>query len=266
MELTNAEIIEYLSHTPIGAGTEAVIYDAGKYILRLPIHIKNDLKFKNSLFDTNHEYKKVKSVHWRRNFGQPIYNIIDKSNLETVLSICKKINGFPTNNLVEPKLTKQQIIDAQEIAITKMKLIASAPISSYQKLIDDLNYLTQTDFTIDPSEGNMLINQKSKKFYIIDLRYIKKIRNIGDLILLLLTDIPNMPQNQIYYDLELKIINKLIYAANSRGLVHPDQLKLKTRALEVIKSPEAKKAYIDNHHNIRLKINTHFYQPTPTKI
>ena len=134
-----------------------------------------------------------------------------------------------------------------------MKIIASMPQKSFKKLIEDLNHLANTDFTIDPSEGNLLLNPKSKKFYIIDLRPIKKIRNIGDLILLLLTDIPDMPDNPEYYDLELKIITKLINAAKSCGLKHPEQLKIKPRALEVIKSPQTQNLYKNNYGNIKIK-------------
>ena len=126
------------------------------------------------------------------------------------------------------------------------------PQKSFEKLIEDLNHLACTDFTIDPSEGNLLLNQKSKKFYIIDLRPVKKIRNIGDLILLLLTDIPDMPSNSEYFDLETKIINKLIKAAKSRGLIHREQLQFKPRVMEVIKSQQAQEIYKNNYDKIKL--------------
>lgn len=253
MKLTNLEILTYLSQKPIGKGTEAVIYDAGKYVLRMPKHIKNDALFRNNLASNVYKTKKAQNVHGRRNFGQAIYNLIDESKSTIVLSVCKKADGFPTNDLVEPPLTPRQILTAQQKAITKMKIIASMPQKSFKKLIEDLNHLANTDFTIDPSEGNLLLNPKSKKFYIIDLRPIKKIRNIGDLILLLLTDIPDMPANPEYYDLELKIITKLINAAKSCGLKHPEQLKIKPRALEVIKSPQNQNLYKNNYGNIKIK-------------
>ena len=120
------------------------------------------------------------------------------------------------------------------------------------KLVDDLNHLAGTNFTIDPCEGNMLINPTTGRFYIIDLRPVKKIRNVGDLILLLLTDIPDMPDNAEYFELEQKIVNKLMRAAQSCGLSVPEQLKLKPRALEVIKSEAARQLYKNNYQNIAL--------------
>ena len=96
----------------------------------------------------------------------------------------------------------------------------------------------------------MLINPTTGRFHIIDLRPVKNIRNIGDLILLLLTDIPDMPDNAEYYKLELKIIGKLMRAARLRGMKCVEQLKLKPRALEVLKSDAARKLYESNYHNI----------------
>ena len=253
MKPTNLDFLTYLSQKPIGKGTEAVTYDAGKYVLRIPMYITNNVKFRNNLAKGIYKYQKAQNVHGRRNFGQAIYNLVDESKSRIVLSVCKKVNGFPTNDLVEPPLTKKQIIKAQQTAITKMKIIASMPQKSFEKLIEDLNHLATTDFTIDPSEGNLLLNQKSKKFYIIDLRHVKKIRNIGDLILLLFTDIPGISDNPEYYDLELKIITKLINAAKSNGVVHKKQLELKPRALEVIKSKQARNMYKNNYHNIKIK-------------
>jgi len=255
MKLTTAEILNYLSYKPIGTGTEAVTYDADKYVLRMPKYIKTTHQFKKNLSNGLYKYQKLPSVHKHKNFGQAIYNLIDTQTHKIVLSICKKAHGFPTNDLVDMPLTEKQIQKAQQTAISKMQIIASAPQKSFKHLVNDLNYLTSTDFTIDPSEGNLLIDPKSKKFYIIDLRPVKKIRNIGDLILLLLTDIPNMPGNNEYYDLELKIITKLIKAAKSCGLVHPKQLAIKPRALEVLKSKPAKIMYKNNYHNIKLNKN-----------
>ena len=252
MKLTNLEILTYLSQKPIGKGTEAVIYDAGKYVLRMPKHIKNDALFRNNLASNVYKTKKAQNVHGRMNFGQAIYNLIDESKSTIVLSVCKKADGFPTNDLVEPPLTPRQILTAQQKAITKMKIIASMPQKSFYKLIDDLNHLTYTNFTIDPSEGNLLIDPETKQFHIIDLRPVKKIRNIGDLILLLLTDIPDMPSNSEYFDLETKIINKLIKAAKSRGLIHREQLQFKPRAMEVIKSQQAQEIYKNNYDKIKL--------------
>ena len=98
----------------------------------------------------------------------------------------------------------------------------------------------------------MLIDPETKKFYIIDLRSLKKIRNIGDLILLLLTDIPDMPSNSEYFDLEIRIINKLIKAAKSRGFIHSEQLQFKPRTMEVIKSQQAREIYKNNYDKIKL--------------
>lgn len=253
VKLTNLEILTYLSKKPIGKGTEAITYDADKYVLRVPRRIKIGTRFRNSLKNNVYKTQKAQNVHGRRNFGQAIYNLIDESKSNIVLSICKKVDGFPTNDLVKSPLSQKQILIAQQKAIIKMRIIASMPQKSFENLIEDLNHLANTDFTIDPSEGNLLLNTKSKKFYIIDLRPVKKIRNIGDLILLLLTDIPDMPENKEYYDLELKIITKLINAAKSRGLTHTEQLNIKQRALEVIKSRQAKTLYKKNYNNIKLK-------------
>ena len=252
VKLTNLEILTYLSKKPIGKGTEAITYDAGKYVLRMPKHIKNNSQFRNNLANNVYKTQKTQNVHGRRNFGQAIYNLIDESKSKIVLSVCKKADGFPTNDLVEQPLTQKQILTAQKTAIAKMKIIASAPSKSFYKLIDDLNHLTHTNFTIDPSEGNLLIDPETKKFYIIDLRPVKKIRNIGDLILLLLTDIPDMPANSEYFYLETKIINKLIKAAKSRGLLHREQLQFKPRAMEVIKSQQAREIYKKNYDKIKL--------------
>lgn len=252
MKLTNLEILTYLLHKPIGKGTEAVTYDTGKYVLRMPRHTKNDAQFRTNLANNVYTIQKVRNVHGRRNFGQAIYNLIDESKSHIVLSVCKKVNGIPTNDLVEPPLTKKQIINAQNTAVVKMKIIASAPQKSFEGLVEDLNHLANTNFTIDPSEGNLLIDPETKQFHIIDLRPVKKIRNIGDLILLLLTDIPDMPSNSEYFDLETKIINKLITAAKSRGLIHREQLQFKPRALEVIKSKQAQELYKNNYDKIKL--------------
>ena len=169
-----------------------------------------------------------------------------------MLSVCKKVDGITTNDLVEEPLTTKQKSDAMAVAIEKMRIMASAPQKSYRRLVDDLNHLAGTNFTIDPCEGNMLINPTTGRFYIIDLRPVKNIRNVGDLILLLLTDIPDMPDNVEYFELEQKIVNKLMRAAQSCGLSVPEQLKLKPRALEVIKSEAARQLYKNNYQNIAL--------------
>lgn len=252
MKPTNSELLTYLSQKPIGIGTEATTFDAGKFVIRMPRHIKNNIQFRNNLAGGVYKYQKAQNFHGHRNFGQAVYNLIDKSKSEIVLSVCKKVNGIPTNDLVEAPLTKTQITNAQRKAMIKMKLIASAPLKSFHKLIDDLNYLTYTNFTIDPSEGNLLFEPETKRFYIIDLRPVKKIRNIGDLLLLLLTDIPDMPANSEYFDLEIKIVTKLINAAKSRGLIHREQLQFKPRAMEVIKSKRAKEIYKNNYDKIKL--------------
>lgn len=252
MKLNNTDILNAISHKPLGAGTEAVIYDAGKYVVRIPKTLKINTDFKKKLQSGVYKYTKVRNVHGKRNFGQPLYHLIDAATSKPIASVCKKIDGIATNDLVEEPLTPQQIINAQKIALKKMRLIASAPQKSFKNLIENLNHLAQTDFTIDPSEGNLLINPKTKKFYIIDLRPVKKVRTIGDLILLLLTDIPGMPDNQEYFDLETAIVNKLINAAKSYGLINVKQLQYKPRAVEVIKSKQARKLYKDNYNKIKL--------------
>lgn len=247
-KITHENLLKYISKEPIGIGTEAKTFDAGKFVLRIPKTTKINEYFDPKLY----AWKKASNEHGKRNFGQPVYNLVDKRTLKPVLFLCKKVNGIPTNDLVEPPLTKKQIIYAQNTAVVKMKIIASAPLKSFYKLIDDLNHLAHTNFTIDPSEGNLLIDPETKQFHIIDLRPVKKIRNIGDLILLLLTDIPDMPANSEYFDLEIKIVNKLINAAKSRGLTHCEQLQFKPRAMEVIKSRQAQELYKNNYDKIKL--------------
>lgn len=253
MRLNSSEILSALSHRPIGSGSEASTYDAGNHVVRVPHSVKIDKKFKTNLMAGTYKFQKVENVHGRRNFGQPLYNLIEPTTGVAVLSVCRKADGIATNDLVEEPLTHRQKIDAQKLAIAKMRLIASMPQSAYNKLVDDLNHLAGTEFTIDPSEGNMLFDAKSGRFHIIDLRPVKNIRNIGDLILLLLTDIPDMPDNPEYYELELKIVGKLMRAAQNRGLAHADQLKLKPRALEVLKSEAARQLYQGNYQNIALR-------------
>ena len=246
------EVLKYIANKPIGVGTEATIYDADKFVLRIPNTLKITRQIHRNISQNAYKWEKVPNAHGKRNFGQAVYNLVDKKTFKPILSLCKKATGISTNDLVEEPLTPKQIITAQKTAIEKMNIIASAPISSFRKLIDDFNHLTCTDFTIDPSEGNLLINPQTKRFYIIDLRPVKKIRNIGDLILLLLTDIPSMPDNQEYFKLEIKIINKLFLAAKHQGFVHPEQLQFKPRAMEVIKSDLARDIYKNNYNDIKL--------------
>lgn len=243
-------ILDAIKNQPFANGTEAEIYDANRYVIRVPFKIKKDL---NDIIQNN-DYKIIKAPDiWDgRNFGQKLFALIPNSKSNHFITVNKKINGFPTNDLVEEPLTKKQRISTQKTAIKKMQIIAKAPQKSYKHLISDLNYINTTGFTIDPSEGNMLFNPKTKRFHIIDLRYTKKIRNLGDIILLLLTDIPNMPANKEYYILEETIINKLIQAAYSTGFVFKEQLDLKPRAMEVIKSKKALKIYKDNYDKIPL--------------
>ena len=246
------EILEYMKNKPLGTGTEATTYDADKFVLRIPKALNNKKLLQQKISQNSYKWEKAVNEHGSRNFGQTIYTLTDKTSLKPVLYLCKKADGIATNDLVEEPLTPKQITKAQKTAIEKMKIIASAPMNSFRRLIDDFNHLTHTNFTIDPSEGNLLINPKTKRFYIIDLRPIKKIRNLGDLILLLLTDIPNTPDNKEYFDLETKIITKLINAANKQGLVHPEQLQFKSRAMEVIKSKTAQDIYKNNYDKIKL--------------
>ncbi len=253
MRLNSSEILSAISQKPIGRGTEATTYDAGRYVVRVSHIVKIDKAFREKLSASTYRYQKVDNVHGRRNFGQALYNLVDPTTGAVVLSVCKKVSGIATNDLVEEPLAAKQKIDAVAVAIAKMRLMASAPQSAYNKLVDDLNRLATTDFTIDPSEGNMLFDAKSGRFHIIDLRPVKNIRNIGDLILLLLTDIPDMPDNAEYYKLELKIMGKLMRAAQSRGAICAEQLKLKPRALEVLKSDAARQLYKDNYQNIALR-------------
>ncbi len=237
-----AEILNYLDTRPIGAGTEAVNYDAGKHILRVPRGVK--------LKGQKHKIKKIKNVHGAYNFGQPLYEI--KYNEKTVATVCKRAFGFETNDFVDENATQAQIIRAQNVAIRKMRIIADAPRRAWNQLIRDLNYLTTTDYTIDPSEGNMLYDSERGRFYIIDLRPVKKIRNLGDLILLILTDIPNMPENKEYFELEVKIIKSLIVAAHRIGFINAEQLEIKPRTLEVLKSQQAIELYKNNYNKIKL--------------
>ncbi len=236
------EILNYVKTKPIGAGTEAVNYDAGKYILR----VRHGIKFN----DKKYQIKKVKNIYGSHNFGQPLYEI--KDNSKTVATICKRAFGFATSDLVDENASQTQILRAQNVAIKKMRIIATAPQRAWNQLIRDLNYLTRTDYTIDPSEGNMLYDAERGRFYIIDLRPVKKVRNLGDLILLILTDIPNMPDNTEYFDSELKIVKNLIAAAHRIGFKHQEQLTLKPRALEVLKSQQAIELYKNNHNKIKL--------------
>ena len=253
MRLNISEILSAISQKPIGRGTEAATYDAGSYVVRVPHSVKIDKAFRDMLSSGAYRYMRADNVHGRRNFGQPLYNLTDPKSGAVVLSVCKKVDGIPTNDLVEEPLTAQQRADAVSVAIEKMYIMASAPQSAYNKLVDDLNHLATTNFTIDPSEGNMLFDAGAGRFHIIDLRPVKNIRNIGDLILLLLTDIPDMPDNAEYYKLELKIMGKLMRAAQSRGVKCAEQLKLKPRALEVLKSDAARKLYESNYQNIALQ-------------
>ena len=62
-----------------------------------------------------------------------------------------------------------------------------------------------------------------------------------------------MPDNPEYYKLELKIVGKLMRAARSCGVKCAEQLKLKPRALEVLKSDAARKLYESNYQNIALQ-------------
>lgn len=101
-----------------------------------------------------------------------------------------------------------------------------------------------------------MINPTTGRFYIIDLRLVKNIRNVGDLILLLLTDIPDMPDDAEYFELEQKIVKKLMRAAQSCGLAVSEQLKLKPRALEVIKSEAVRQLYKNNYQNIALHMHS----------
>jgi hypothetical protein len=250
--LNKSEILSALSKHPIGRGTEATTYDAGRYDVRVPHTVKIDKAFRENLSNGIYNYQKVDNIHGRRNFGQPLYNLTDPKSGAVMLSVCKKVDGITTNDLVEEPLTTKQKFDAMAVAIEKMRIMASAPQKSYRRLVDDLNHLAGTNFTIDPCEGNMLINPTTGRFYIIDLRPVKNIRNVGDLILLLLTDIPDMPDNAEYFELEQKIVNKLMRAAQSCGLSVPEQLKLKPRALEVIKSEAARQLYKNNYQNIAL--------------
>ena len=252
MRLNSSEILSAISQKPIGSGTEATTYNAGSYVVRVPHTVKIDKAFGDKLSSGAYRYMHADNVHGRRNFGQALYNLTDPMSGTVVLSVCKKVDGIPTNDLVEEPLTAQQRADAVSVAIEKMRIMASAPQSAYNKLVDDLNHLAGTNFTIDPCEGNMLINPTTGRFYIIDLRPVKNIRNVGDLILLLLTDIPDMPDNAEYFELEQKIVNKLMCAAQSCGLSVPEQLKLKPRALEVIKSEAARQLYKNNYQNIAL--------------
>mgnify|MGYP003300932258 FL=1 len=251
--LNKSEILSALSKHPIGRGTEATTYDAGRYVVRVPHAVKIDKAFRENLSNGTYNYQKVDNIHGRRNFGQPLYNLTDPKSGAVMLSVCKKVDGITTNDLVEEPLTTKQKSDAMAVAIEKMRIMASAPQKSYRRLVDDLNHLAGTNFTIDPCEGNMLINPTTGRFYIIDLRPVKNIRNVGDLILLLLTDIPDMPDNAEYYKLELKIMGKLMRAARSRGVKCAEQLKLKPRALEVLKSDAARKLYESNYQNIALQ-------------
>ena len=253
MRFNSSEILSAISQKPIGSGTEATTYDAGSYVVRVPHTVKIDKAFRDRLSSGAYWYVRADNVHGRRNFGQPLYNLTDPISGAVVLSVCKKVDGIPTNDLVEEPLTAQQRADAVSVAIEKMRIIASAPQSAYNKLVDDLNHLATTNFTIDPSEGNMLFDAGAGRFHIIDLRPVKNIRNIGDLILLLLTDIPDMPDNPEYYKLELKIVGKSMRAARSCGVKCAEQLKLKPRALEVLKSDAARKLYESNYQNIALQ-------------
>jgi hypothetical protein len=253
MRLNISEILSAISQKPIGSGTEAATYDAGSYVVRVPHSVKIDKAFRDMLSSGAYRYMRADNVHGRRNFGQPLYNLTDPMSGTVVLAVCKKVDGIPTNDLVEEPLTAKQKSDAVSVAIEKMRIMASAPQSAYNKLVDDLNHLATTNFTIDPSEGNMLFDAGAGRFHIIDLRPVKNIRNIGDLILLLLTDIPDMPDNAEYYKLELKIIGKLMRAARLRGVKCVEQLNLKPRALEVLKSDAARKLYESNYHNIALQ-------------
>ena len=140
MRLNISEILSAILQKPIGSGTEATTYDAGSYVVRVPHTVKIDKAFRGKLSSGAYRYMRADNVHGRRNFGQPLYNLTDPMSGTVVLSVCKKVDGIPTNDLVEEPLTAQQRADAVSVAIEKMRIMASAPQSAYNKLVDDLNH------------------------------------------------------------------------------------------------------------------------------
>ncbi len=236
-------IFEALHNTPLGRGTEATTYPADQFVVRVPHKIKITNKLKSDIANNIGKITKSNTKWHRHNFGQTIYTYIYPDDKTTHITINKRAFGFPTNDLLPDVPTARQITRAIPRAISKMRIIASAPTASYNKLITDLNYINTTDYTIDPCEYNLLYSPEHKRFYIIDLRPVKKTRSIGDLILMLLTDIPNMPPHPEYYKYEEQIISKLLKSAQHLGLTHPSAYKIKPRTLEVIQSPTAQQMY-----------------------
>ena len=109
MRLKNSEILSAISQKPIGSGTQATIYDAGRYVVRVPHTVKIDKAFLDMLSSVAYRYVRADNVHGRRNFGQSLYNLTDPKSGTVVLSVCKKVDGIATNDLVEEPLTAKQI-------------------------------------------------------------------------------------------------------------------------------------------------------------
>ena len=105
MKLNNIDILNVISQSPLGTGTEATIYDAGEYIIRIPKTLKINTDFKKNLLAGTYQCTKARNIHGKRNFGQPRYHLIDPTTSQTIASICKKIDGITTNDLVEEPLT-----------------------------------------------------------------------------------------------------------------------------------------------------------------
>ena len=97
--LNKSEILSALSKHPIGRGTEATTYDAGRYVVRVPHTVKIDKAFRDRLSSGAYRYVRADNVHGRRNFGQPLYNLTDPMSGTVVPNMEREI-GEPVQKMV----------------------------------------------------------------------------------------------------------------------------------------------------------------------
>ena len=99
-------ILNAIKNPPFANGTEAEIYDAGRYVVRVPIPLKKDLN--KIINNNNYKIIKIPNIWGRRNFGQMLFALITNNKNKYFITINKKVVGFTTNDLVEEPLTKEQ--------------------------------------------------------------------------------------------------------------------------------------------------------------
>ena len=174
------EIIYAMSEEPLGMGEEAKVYKI-HIDPNFTVRVSNDAPKLEILSKMIYEqgFIEQKDIFKGRNYAQPIaYMGIDKNDKQKALVTINLYSPGFSMEIQKPGKEKP----SSEIALMKTlalsKAVAEMPDSAFDKLYDDLHFLSSREYSIDVGGGGFFTNtgnilfsaQGEKEFRIIDIQ------------------------------------------------------------------------------------------------